>query len=203
MCDPNDSLTVYVAALGRLWGPNPERGVYRTKDGGRSWSQVLKLDPNTGCIDLALDPSRPSRLYAAMYARRRSPWSFTGVSETGGIFRTEDGGAHWTRCTDGLPRRTGRIGLSVYAKNPNVVYAVVESDEGGRLSDFEETSRAGGVFRSDDAGVHWKRVSPFKILLVVVLVCVIGVGNPSTTTRTSRKEIGDDFKLQARSPVSP
>jgi len=161
VCDPNDSLTVYVAALGRLWGPNPERGVYKTKDGGRSWQQVLKIDANTGCVDLAMDPSRPSRLYAAMYARRRTPWSFTGVSETGGIFRTEDGGAHWTKCTDGLPRRTGRIGLSVFLKNPNVVYAVVESDEGGRLSDFEETSRAGGVFRSDDAGVHWRRVSPF------------------------------------------
>jgi photosystem II stability/assembly factor-like uncharacterized protein len=162
VCDPNDSLTVYVAALGKLWGANPERGVYKTHDGGRSWSQVLKVDANTGCVDLAMDPAHPNRLYAAMYARRRSPWSFTGVSETGGVFRTGDGGKSWTKCTDGLPKRTGRIGLAVYAKNPDVVYAVVESDEGGRLSDFEETSRTGGVFRSDDAGVHWKRISPFS-----------------------------------------
>lgn len=161
VCDPNDSLTVYVAALGRLWGANPERGVYKTRDGGRSWQQVLKIDENTGCVDLAMDPKDPSRLYAAMYARRRSPWSYSGVSEAGGIYRTQDGGKSWTRCTAGLPKRTGRIGLSVYAKNSHVVYAVVESDEGGRLGDFEETSRAGGVFRSDDAGLHWQRVSPF------------------------------------------
>ena len=159
---PTDSLTVYVAALGRLWGANPERGVFKTRDGGRTWTHVLKLDARTGCVDLAMDPRDPERLYAAMYARHRTPWSYSGASETGGIFRSEDGGRSWRKCTDGLPRRTGRIGLSVYAKNPDVVYAVVESDEGGRLNDFEETSRAGGVFRSDDRGARWTRVSPFS-----------------------------------------
>jgi hypothetical protein len=158
---PTDSLTVWVAAPGRLWGENPERGVFMTRDGGRSWSHVLKLDARTGCVDLAIDPRDPNRLYAAMYARHRTPWSYTGVSGTGGIHRSEDGGRTWRKCTEGLPRRTGRIGLSVYAKNPDVVYAVVESDEGGRLNDFEETSRAGGVFRSDDRGRSWKRLSPF------------------------------------------
>jgi photosystem II stability/assembly factor-like uncharacterized protein len=159
---PSDSLTVYVAALGRLWGANPERGVFKTRDGGRTWSHVLKLDARTGCVDLAMDPRDPERLYAAMYARRRTPWSYSGVSGTGGIFRSDDGGRTWKKCTDGLPARTGRIGLSVYARNPDVVYAVVESDEGGRLNEFEETSRAGGVFRSDDRGAHWTRVSPFS-----------------------------------------
>jgi len=159
---PSDSLTVYVAALGRLWGANTERGVFMTRDGGRTWSHVLKVDANTGCVDLAMDPKDPSRLYAAMYSRRRTPWSYTGISETGGIWRSTDAGRTWSKCTDGLPKRVGRIGLAVYAKNPDLVYAVVESDEGGRLSDFEETSRAGGVFRSDDAGLHWKRVSPFS-----------------------------------------
>lgn len=162
VCDPNDSLTVYVAALGRLWGANPERGVFKTRDGGRTWAHVLKVDANTGAVDLAMDPKDPARLYAALYARRRSPWSYSGVSETGGIYRTSDGGRTWVKCTDGLPKRTGRIGLSVYAKQPSIVFAVVESDEGGRLSDFEETSRAGGVFRSDDSGAHWKRISPFS-----------------------------------------
>lgn len=160
-CHPTDSLTVYVAALGRLWGANAERGVFVTRNGGRSWSHALEVDANTGCVDLAMDPRDPDRLYAAMYARRRTPWSYSGVSETGGIFRSRDGGRTWKKCTDGLPRRTGRIGLSVYAKNPDVVYAVVESDEGGRLAAFEETSRAGGVFRSDDGGEHWTRLSPF------------------------------------------
>ncbi|MEQ1833684.1 MAG: hypothetical protein ABL977_11570 [Candidatus Eisenbacteria bacterium] len=162
VCDPDDSLTVYVAALGKLWGPNPERGVFKTRDGGRTWTQVLKIDANTGAVDLAIDPRHPERLYAALYARRRSPWSYGGVSETGGIYRSNDGGKSWSKCTNGLPRRTGRIGLEVYAKQPDIVFAVVESDEGGRLSDFEETSRAGGVFRSDDAGASWRRVSPFS-----------------------------------------
>ena len=162
VCDPDDSLTVYVAALGKLWGPNAERGVFKSRDGGRTWSQVLKIDANTGAVDLAIDPRHPERLYAALYARRRTPWSYSGVSETGGIYRSNDRGASWSKCTNGLPKRTGRIGLSVYAKQPDIVFAVVESDEGGRLSDFEETSRAGGVFRSDDAGASWRRVSPFS-----------------------------------------
>lgn len=162
VCDPTDSNTVYVAALGRLWGANAERGVFKTSDGGRTWAHVLKLDVNTGAVDLVIDPRHPERLVAALYARRRSPWSYSGVSTTGGIYRTSDGGRTWKKSTDGLPARTGRIGLAVYAKNPDVVLAVVESDEGGRLSDFEETSRAGGVFRSTDGGTRWTRVSPFS-----------------------------------------
>ena len=162
VCNPNDSLTVYVAALGKLWGANPERGVFKTRDGGRTWTHVLKIDANTGAVDLTIDPKDPNKLYAALYARRRTPWSYSGVGETGGVYRTSDGGKSWIRCTNGLPRRTGRIGLSVYAKHPNIVFAVVESDEGGRLSDFEETSRSGGVFRSDDSGVTWRRISPFS-----------------------------------------
>ncbi len=162
VCDPEDSNTVYVAAMGRLWGANPERGVFKTRDGGKTWQHVLKVDDNVGCIDLAMDPRDPNQLYAALYERRRTPWSFRGISEKAGIHRSSDGGRTWTRCTDGLPKRTGRIGLAVYARNPDVVYAVVDSDEGGRLNDFEETSRTGGVFRSDDRGVHWTRVSPFS-----------------------------------------
>lgn len=162
VCHPTDSATVWVAALGRLWGENAERGVFRTRDGGRTWQHVLKVDARTGAVDLVADPSNPKVLYAAMYARRRTPWSYTGTGETGGIWRTTDGGGTWTKLVNGLPRRTGRIGLDVYRKNPKVVYAVVESDEGGRLSEFEESSRAGGVFRSDDGGSSWRRISPFS-----------------------------------------
>lgn len=161
VCDPADSAVVYVAALGRLWGENPERGVFRTRDGGRTWEHVLKQDAKTGAVDLAMDPADPKVLYAALYARRRTPWSYTGVGETGGIWKTTDGGDHWVKLTAGLPRRTGRIGLCVWRRNPSVVYAVVESDEGGRLGEFEDASRSGGVFRSDDAGATWSRISAF------------------------------------------
>jgi photosystem II stability/assembly factor-like uncharacterized protein len=161
VADPNDSNTVYVAALGHLWGSNPERGVYKTSDGGRTWSLVLKVDAQTGCVDLAMDPRSPQTLYAAMYARRRTPWSYTSGGTTGGIFRTRDGGHSWTKLTDGLPKRTGRIGLEVYAADPRVVFAVVESDEGGTLDAFDDKSRVGGVFVSEDGGDHWIRKSPF------------------------------------------
>jgi photosystem II stability/assembly factor-like uncharacterized protein len=162
VCDPRDSNTVYVAALGRLWGENPERGVFRTRDGGKSWEQVLKVDTKTGAVDLDIDLQHPDTLYAAMYARRRTPWSYMGVGESGGIWRSTDGGSHWMHLTNGLPKRTGRIGLCVWRKRPSTVYAVVESDEGGRLDEFEEASRSGGVFRSDDAGATWRRINPFS-----------------------------------------
>ncbi len=153
--DPVDSSTVYVAALGRLWGDNPERGVFVTRDGGRTWQHSLKVDARTGACDLRMDPSDPKVLYAAMYARRRTPWSFVAGGTAGGVFRTRD------RLAGGLPGQAGRIGLDVYRKNPRVVFAVVESDEGGHLAEFEDKSRAGGVFRSEDGGDHWARLSPY------------------------------------------
>src|SRR6185503_7853801 len=160
--DPGDSNIVYVAALGRLWGENAERGVYKTVDGGKSWQQVLKVDARTGACDLVMDPAHPQVLYAAMYARKRTPWSYSGVGVTGGIFRTRDGGRTWKKLAGGLPARTGRIGLDLCRSKPNVVVAVVESDEGGQLDDTEDLSRAGGVFRSDDGGDNWKRTSPWS-----------------------------------------
>jgi len=159
--DPGDSNVVYVAALGRLWGENPERGVYKTGDFGKTWSQVLKVDARTGAVDLAMDPHDPKVLYAAMYSRRRTPWSYTAGGTTGGIFKTSDGGKSWSKLTGGLPAVTGRIGLAVNRKKPEVVMAVVESSEGGRLATFQDDSRAGGVFRSEDSGATWKRVSPW------------------------------------------
>ncbi len=158
---PTDSNTVYVAALGRLWGENPERGVYKTVNGGASWTQVLKVDARTGAVDLVMDPSDPNTLFAAMYARRRRAWSYDDGSATAGIFRTRDGGKSWTRLTAGLPARTGRIGLDLYRKNPKEIFAVIASDEGGQLGAFEEKSRSGGVFRSEDGGDHWTRMSAY------------------------------------------
>jgi len=158
--DPRDPDVVYVAALGHLWGANQERGLYKTSDGGKSWKRVLAVDANTGACDVVLDPKEPDRVYAAMYARRRTAWSFTGNSEKGGIFRSDDGGAHWKKLSTGLPPRTGRIGLAVFPKDPRIVYAVVESDFGGTGRDeFDNRSPSGGVFRSDDQGDRWTRTS--------------------------------------------
>ena len=157
--DPADSNVAYVAALGRLWGENPERGVYKTTDGGRSWQHVLEVDARTGAVDLIMDPSDSRVLYAAMYARLRKPWAYTGGSAAGGIFKTGDGGRTWRRLTGGLPAHTGRIGLDLCRKNPRVVMAVIESDQGGHLAEFEDRSRTGGVFRSEDGGEHWTRQS--------------------------------------------
>ena len=158
--DPRNPDVAYVAALGHLWGANPERGVYKTSDGGRTWSHSLKIDADTGACDVAVNPRNPDTVYAGMYARRRTPWSFTGNSDKGGIFRSVDGGRSWKKLTQGLPARTGRIGLAIYAKNPSVVYATVESDWGGLGRDpFDNRSPSGGVFRSEDGGDSWTRLS--------------------------------------------
>ncbi|MFO7653255.1 MAG: hypothetical protein R6X25_05465 [Candidatus Krumholzibacteriia bacterium] len=157
--DPRDPDVCYVAALGHLWGPNPERGIYRTRDGGGSWQHVLKVDDQVGACDVVIDPAHPETVYAALYARRRTPWSYTGVSDRGGIFRSDDAGDTWRRLTAGLPERTGRIGLTVFPGDPTILYAVVESDQGGiGRSAWDDRSPAGGLFRSDDGGASWRRV---------------------------------------------
>src|SRR5438270_815116 len=109
---------VIVAAEGHLWGPNEERGVYKTTDGGKTWSQVLKINEDTGVSDIAMDPQSPDILYAAAYERRRTVFGFNGGGPDGGIYKTSDGGATWKRITKGLAYENGgdigRIGLDVY-----------------------------------------------------------------------------------------
>lgn len=167
---PKDPATAWVAAVGDLWVPRRGRGLFKTTDGGKSWSLVLAApEPyrdRVGCGDVALDPKDPNVLYAALYARRRTPWSFvwgadaTGGEDLGGIFKSTDGGTSWRKLGRGLPVRTGRIGLAVHAADPKIVYAIVQSDEGGQDSIDDIRSRSGGVFRSDDGGESWTRVSP-------------------------------------------
>ncbi|WP_405283057.1 glycosyl hydrolase [Gaopeijia maritima] len=139
---------VWVAALGHLWGPNEERGVFRTTDGGATWEKVLYIDEHTGAVDLAIDPGDPNTLFAAMYQRQRTGWGFNGGGPGSGIHRTVDGGDSWTELTEGLPEGIkGRIGLDVFRQDGNRVYAIVESAENG------------GVFRSLDRGDHWEKMS--------------------------------------------
>jgi photosystem II stability/assembly factor-like uncharacterized protein len=158
--DPNNSNIVYVAAAGRLWGYNSERGLFKTSDGGKTWQKVLYINEKTGVIDVALAGKGGDVLLAAAYRRLRTPWGFYDESSDSGIYRSTDGGKTWSKITKGLPtERVGRIGLSVCASQPNIVYAVVACNEGGAKDLFDPTSNFGGVFRSDDAGATWKRVN--------------------------------------------
>ena len=147
---PTKPEVAYVAAMGNLWKDGGERGLYKTTDAGKTWKLVLHApspnDVRTGCGDVALDPSNPEIVYAALYARQRTPWSFaygataTNGADVGGIFKSSDGGATWKKCTDGLPGLTGRIGLAVSASKPKIVMAIVQSDEGG-TSDMQRSSQ--------------------------------------------------------------
>ena len=143
---PRDPNTVYVGALGRAFGPNEERGVFMTTDGGRTWTKTLYLDAEHGVADMDIDPRNPNVLYAAMWKFRRTPWSHTSGSERGGVFKSTDGGRTWKKLEGGLPKLVGRIGVKVAPSNPSVVYAMTEAKEGT-------------LWRSDDRGETWRNVS--------------------------------------------
>ncbi|MDW8051166.1 MAG: hypothetical protein RMJ83_01665 [Armatimonadota bacterium] len=143
---PRDSNTVWVAAVGSAFGPNPERGVFMTTDGGKTWQKVLYIDEHHGASDLDIDPSNPNILYAGMWRFERKPWTHTSGSEQGGVFKSTDGGRTWRKLTNGLPKLMGRIGVKVAPSNPNVVYVIAESNEGT-------------LFRSDNRGESFQRVS--------------------------------------------
>ena len=167
--DPKRPDVVYVAAMGHLWTDGGERGLFKTTDGGKTWKPILQApaphSARTGCGDVIVDPSNPEIVYAALYARQRTPWSFTsgpdvtGGEDVGGIFKSTNGGATWKKLSGGLPARTGRIGLAISGSNPKIVMAVVQSYEGGSGQLTDLRSKSGGVFRSEDSGEKWTRMS--------------------------------------------
>ncbi|MGP8243300.1 MAG: VPS10 domain-containing protein [Bryobacteraceae bacterium] len=151
---PKNPDLVYVAALGHLWGPNAERGVYRSTDGGATWKQVLTRGPEAGASDLAMDPTNPRVLYAAFWNVSRKPWRLDSGGPGSGLWKSTDGGDTWTDLSraPGMPRGVeGRIGVTVSPVNPDRVWAIVEAADGG-------------VFRSDNAGRTWTKVNDQNIL---------------------------------------
>ena len=147
--DPKNPDIVYVSALGHVFGPNPERGVFKTIDGGKTWKKVLFRSDSTGAFDLILDPSNPDVVYATIWHAYRTPWKLVSGGTQSGIFKSIDGGEHWTDITRnaGLPSGViGKVGITVSPAKANRVWALIEAD-------------SGGVFRSDDGGATWTRTN--------------------------------------------
>ncbi len=147
--DPRDPNRVFVAALGHPYGPNAQRGVFRSLDGGNTWKKVLGPNDDTGAIDIIFKPGDANTIYASLWQTRRPPWNVYPPSNGpgSGLYKSTDGGEHWTQLTDGFANKhVGRIGIAISDAAPDRIYAIVDADDGG-------------LYRSDDAGAHWKKTS--------------------------------------------
>ena len=147
--DPRNSDVVYASSMGHVFKPNDERGVFKSTDGGKTWQKSLFVDANTGAVDLVMDPKDPNTLYASMWQAYRNAWSMSSGGPGSGLYKSTDGGAHWTSVSraPGFPKGIlGKMGVTVAASDPRVVYAIVQAKDGG-------------VFRSADGGAHWTRTN--------------------------------------------
>jgi len=147
---PTNPDIVYVAAQGAIHGASPERGVYKSVDGGKNWTKTLFVDDNSGCVDLSMDMNNPRILYAAMWDYRRLPWEVKSGGKGSGLYKSTDGGDTWEKIQNGLPKELGKMSVSVSQANSNKIYLVVESDT---------EKEQGGLFVSEDAGKSWNRIS--------------------------------------------
>jgi photosystem II stability/assembly factor-like uncharacterized protein len=187
LVDPRDPNRVFVASLGHPYGPNPERGVFLSTDGGKTFRKVLYKDENTGAVDLAFDPKDPDIVYASLWDAREGPWeNGAWQGPNGGLYKSTDGGKTWNKLGGGLPAEgVGRINIGIAPSNPNRIYARVDA------------GNAGGLFRSDDAGATWQRINtePRLIGRGSDLVCIrVHPRNPDqlyvTNTSTYRSMDG-------------
>ncbi len=167
---PSDPNTAYVAVAGHLYSPNPERGVYKTADGGKTWKKILYVNDKTGAIDLAIDPLHPDIVYASMWYKMRSAWNFEGNGKTSGIYKSTDGGDHWALLEEpgsGLPtgEGVGRIGLAVYPGNPQIIYAIVDNNFHRKAEKKDTTKYIARDFKamtaSQFAGLDSARLNTF------------------------------------------
>ncbi|MCZ6915155.1 MAG: hypothetical protein O7I93_00125 [Gemmatimonadetes bacterium] len=153
--DPDDPNVVFVAAMGNAFAPSPERGVYRTRDGGASWEHVFFLSDSTGAVDLEFAPDNPDEIYVSMWRGERKPWTIISGAHEGGVFKSSDGGDTWTELTDGLPQGLrGKSDLAVSPADPSRVYVLIEAPEPDD-----------GLYRSDDRGQTWRQVTSFNPIL--------------------------------------
>ncbi|MBS1241730.1 MAG: glycosyl hydrolase repeat-containing protein, partial [Gemmatimonadetes bacterium] len=148
---PNDPDLVYVAAQGSPYGASKERGIYRSKDGGKTWTLIHSVNESTGASDLAIDPGNPRVLYAAYWDHLRTPWQVRSGGPGSGIYKSTDGGDTWTKLEAGLPKLMGKVGVSVSPVDPNLVWAIIEAEKGG-------------LYRSEDAGKTWSLVNGDRLI---------------------------------------
>lgn len=180
---PQHPDTVFVAAMGQLWGPNEDRGVYRTRDGGKTWEKVLYVDVNTGAADISIDPRNPDILYASMWDYRRKAWTFRSGGPGSGFYRSTDGGSTWNKITQGLPTTTlGRIAIDISPVDPTIVYALVEAGE-----------KKSALYRSHDRGLTWQEVNKTPTVSERPFYFSLIVADPVDTNRVYKPGLAFNF----------
>lgn len=199
--DPSDPDIVYVGVMGHLYSPNEERGVFKTTDGGKTWKKAMFVNDKVGVIDLVMNPKNPRVLYAATYDMQRTPWLFRNAGPESGIYKTVDAGEKWVKLAGGLPTgRIGKIGLDIYRKNPDILYALVNNDNPGTLpgapggcTGGQAAGLIGGeLYRTDTGGRTWRKMNSPKEDLAPKGSGYIGSGDEDCDGFTQVRVYPDD-----------